>query len=78
MAQDPSGMKNDVSFLCLTLACLVNWQYSVQVVNTRGVLTSRSVDACVDSVAVTMLNVFLWFTIWFIATWLIVLSTQSC
>jgi hypothetical protein len=64
--------------MTIYLACLVNWQYTVEQDNGNGVLQSQTVDACVDSTGILILNVFLWFAVWFVATWLVMLSTQTC
>ena len=64
--------------MSMSVACLINWQYSVDAVTAGGTHQSQTVDACVNSPLVTLLNVFLWFTIWFVATWFVLLSTQMC
>ena len=77
-AQSPSGMSWFDFLLYYVVACLVNWQYTVVQSGAGGSAQSQTVDACVGNAAVLLLNVFLWFAIWFVATWLVMLSTQSC
>ena len=47
-AQDPSGMFDIfLLFLNSSVACLINWQYSVDKVSASGNTQTQTVDACV-------------------------------
>ena len=62
----------------ISLACLVNWEYSVTTTTGSGSSQSQTLDACSSSMPILFLNVFLWFALWFVAAWIVMLATQSC